>query len=86
MEIELEVEGGASGELKTTHDTGALPNQDSVETNFVAETVIHWVCTDAAVLALLGGDSVKAVVRHEVGADGDSDTDADFRRVLIHVV
>lgn len=86
MLLEIEVEGGADNEPKTTHDTGALANQQSVTTNFTAEDIIHWECTDAAVLALLGGDSVKCVARFNALSAPDIATDADFRRALVHVV
>lgn len=86
MCLEIEIEGGASDEPKTTHDTGALTDQLTIEENFLADDIIHWVCTHANALALLGGDSVKCACRYNGVSGADIATNAAFRRVLVHVV
>ncbi len=86
MCLEIEIEGGAEGEAKTTHDTGALADQLSVTEDSPINDIIHWECIDAAALALLGGDSVKCACRYNAISGTDVATNAAFRRVLAHIV
>ena len=86
MCLEIEIEGGAEDEALNTHDTGALAAQLSDTINFAINDIIKWTTIHANALALLGGDSVKCVVRHNVAVNTDIATDASFRRVLLHVV
>jgi len=86
MCLEIEIEGGAEDEAKTTHDTGALADQLSVTEATAVDDIIHWLCTHANALALLGGDSVKCACRYNAISASDIATNAALRRVLVHVV
>lgn len=86
MCLEIEIEGGADDEPKTQHDTGALAGQLNTTEATAVDDIIHWVCTHANALALLGGDSVKCACRHNAAVAADIATNAAFRRVLAHIV
>ena len=86
MCLTIEIEGGADDEPKTQHDTGALAGQLNTTENTAVNDIIHWVCTHANALALLGGDSVKCVCRYNAAVASDIATNAAFRRVLAHIV
>jgi len=86
MCLTIEIEGGADDEPKTQHDTGALAGQLNTTENTAVNDIIHWVCTNANALALLGGDSVKCACRYNAAVDSDIATNAAFRRVLAHIV
>jgi len=85
MRLEIIVNGGADNEAYNTH-AYAGANVASASSNFAADDIIHWLITDAAVLALVGGDSVEVKVLHEVAGGADCETDARFRTVEIEYV
>jgi len=86
MCLTIEIEGGADDEPKTQHDTGPLAGQLNTTENTAVNDIIHWVCTHANALALLGGDSVKCACRYNAAVASDIATNAAFRRVLVHIV
>ena len=85
MELEMVVKGGADNEGYGTHD-GSIAQLDSASVNFAADDIIHWVNTEAGVLALVGGDSVEVKVLHEAAEGDNCETDAFFRTVEIEYV
>jgi len=63
-------------------------NKDSVEADYVADDVIHWLLTDtdtgdSEISALVAGDSFEILAIYESAADPDGDTDAKFRVVEV---
>jgi len=85
MHLEVNMNAGASNEAFNTH-AAALANQDSTTTNFAADDIIYWTITDAAVLALLGGDSVEIQCNFEDAVGDDCATDAFLRTVSFEYV
>jgi len=80
MCLEISVNGAGDNEAWNTHSYAGT-DVGSVSTNFAAGDIIYWEVTEAALLALVGGDSVVVKVLHEAGSDGYCATDARFRCV-----
>ena len=88
MEIVLNVDGGAENEPSNTH-TLTQANLDSITTNFAALDNILWRVNSrdyAAIRALTAGDRVRVSAEHEVGAGGDTTTDAHFGPIVLRYV
>jgi len=85
MNLEINVYGAADNEAWNTHTTN-LATAQSTTTNFAAGDVIHWARTDASIIAMAGGDSVRIDVLHEPAAGGDCETNATFRTVSFEYV
>jgi len=92
MHCEFTFNAGASNEnYATAAKSWNVINKDSVEADYVADDVVHWLLKDAdtgdsEISALAPGDSFEILAIYESSADPDGDTDAKFRIIEVEYV
>ena len=85
MRGDLLVSAGADNEGWQTHSQ-AFADEPSVTLNFAVNDNIHWSLSHANLTAMSGGDEVYVRIQHEAAGDGDCETNATMRSIVIHYV